>query len=377
MGARFQGLTWDHPRGFNALAAAAERVAPQGLLSWRKQPLEGFESRPIGDLAAQFDLLVLDHPHIGEAVALGCLRPLDQVFSPEEFATWSARTVGAAMASYFWQGSQWALPLDFATQVAARRADLARELPDTWDDVLRLSGHASVALSLAGPHAGICFFSLALSLGQEPGGDHLIDDATGGAALDVMARLHAGAPPGSEKLNPIGLLETMATSDAIAYVPLVYGYVNYALPAADRRPVSFGDAPRGPCGRRGSVLGGTGIALTTRATPTAELLEHVRWLMTDEAQLGFIPEHDGQPSARRAWRDSAINRIWRDFYRNTLATAEQAWLRPRYEGYIRFQTEAGALIRDGLAERTPSRITLTRLREAWRRSRGSARGPLT
>jgi multiple sugar transport system substrate-binding protein len=377
VGVRFHGLTWDHPRGFNALAAAAEGVAPRGLLRWCKQPLVGFESRPIGDLAAQFDLLVLDHPHIGEAVALGCVRPLDQVFSLEELAAWSAVTVGAAMASYFWQGSQWALPLDFATQVAARRADLAPELPDTWDDVLRLSKHRSVALSLAGPHAGICFFSLALSFGQEPGGDHLIDDATGAAALDVMTELHAVAPAGSEKLNPIDLLETMATSEAIAYVPLVYGYVNYAVPAADRRPVAFGDAPRGPRGRRGSVLGGTGIALTTRASPTAELLEHVRWLMSDEAQLGFIPQHDGQPSARRAWRDNAVNRIWRDFYRNTLTTAEQAWLRPRYDGYISFQTEAGALIRDGLAKRAPSRTTLTRLREAWRRSRRSARGPLT
>jgi multiple sugar transport system substrate-binding protein len=374
---RFHGLTWDHPRGFNALAAAAEGVAPQGLLRWRKQPLEGFESHPIGDLAAHFDLLVLDHPHIGEAVALACVQSLDRVFSPEELATWSAGTVGAAMASYFWQGSQWALPLDFATQVSARRADLAPELPDTWDDVLRLSKHASVALSLAGPHAGICFLSLALSFGQEPGGDHLVDDATGAAALEVMARLHAGAPARSERLNPIGLLETMAMSDAIAYVPLVYGYVNYAVPAADRWPVDFGDAPRGPSGRRGSVLGGTGIALTKRASPTAELFEHLRWLMSDEAQLGFIPRHDGQPSARRAWRDDAVNRTWRDFYRNTLATAEKAWLRPRYDGYIRFQTEAGVLIRDGLAERAPSRTTLTRLREAWRQSRRSARGPLT
>ena len=84
MGVRFHGLTWDHPRGFNALAAAAEGVAPRGLLSWCKQPLLGFESHPIGDLAAQFDLLVLDHPNIGEAVALDCVRPLDQVFSPEE-----------------------------------------------------------------------------------------------------------------------------------------------------------------------------------------------------------------------------------------------------------------------------------------------------
>jgi multiple sugar transport system substrate-binding protein len=377
MDVRFHGLTWDHPRGFNALAAAAGQIAPPGLLAWKKQPLEGFESDPIGGLAARFDLIVLDHPHVGEAVALDCLRALDAVFSAEELSVWRAGTVGTAMASYEWQGSQWALPLDFATQVAARRADLAPDLPDTWDDVLRLSVRAPVALSLAGPHALMCFFSLALSFGKEPGGDQLVDDETGIAALNMLAQLQAHAPTGSESLNPIGLLETMATSNAIAYVPLVYGYVNYASPAGDRRPVAFGDAPLGPSGRRGSVLGGTGIALTKRASATPELLDHVRWLMGEEAQVRFIPEHDGQPSARRAWRDDAVNRLWRDFYRNTLATAEQAWLRPRYDCYIRFQTEAAALIRDGLAEGVSSRTTLMKLREAWRRSRRSARGPLT
>jgi multiple sugar transport system substrate-binding protein len=375
--ARFQGLTWDHPRGFNALASAAQEIAPRGLLRWDKQPLEGFESHPIGRLAARFDLIVLDHPHIGEAAALGCLRPLEQIFSPEDLAAWSAATLGAAMASYFWEGSQWGLPLDFATQVAARRVDLAPEPPDTWDDVLRMSKRASVALSLAGPHAVLCFFSLALSFGRAPGGDDLVDEATGAAALDVLARLHEGAPEGSGKLNPIGLLETMATDDAIAYVPLVYGYVNYAAPPGGREAVAFGEAPRGPSGRRGSVLGGTGIALTLRTSPTEELIEHMRWLMSDEAQLDFIPRHDGQPSARRAWRDDAVNRQWCDFYRNTIATAEQAWLRPRYDGYIRFQAEAGALIRNGLAEREPSRTTLAKLRETWRRSRRNARGPLT
>jgi len=47
--AQYCGLTWDHPRGYNALAAAAE--ASGGLLHWDKQPLEGFESHPIGELA--------------------------------------------------------------------------------------------------------------------------------------------------------------------------------------------------------------------------------------------------------------------------------------------------------------------------------------
>jgi multiple sugar transport system substrate-binding protein len=42
--AQYCGLTWNHTRGYNALAAAAE--ASGGLLHWDKQPLEAFESHP-------------------------------------------------------------------------------------------------------------------------------------------------------------------------------------------------------------------------------------------------------------------------------------------------------------------------------------------
>lgn len=48
-----KALTWDHPRGYNALAAAAR--LPEAAVSsleilWDKQPLEGFESHQIADL---------------------------------------------------------------------------------------------------------------------------------------------------------------------------------------------------------------------------------------------------------------------------------------------------------------------------------------
>ncbi len=71
-----KALTWDHPRGYNALAAAAKlsETANSGLdIHWDKQPLEGFESHPIADLCARYDLVVLDHPHVGEAISGNCL----------------------------------------------------------------------------------------------------------------------------------------------------------------------------------------------------------------------------------------------------------------------------------------------------------------
>ena len=86
----YLGLTWDHPRGYDAPAEAARRVnadraAP--LITWDRQPLEGFESAPITDLTARYDLIVLDHPHIGEAVAERSLFPLEDLFSAEQLAS--------------------------------------------------------------------------------------------------------------------------------------------------------------------------------------------------------------------------------------------------------------------------------------------------
>ena len=376
MTARHLGLTWDHPRGFNALAVAEREIAPPGLLHWDKQPLEGFESHPISDLAERYDLLVLDHPHVGEAVALDCLLPLERVFSAAEIKGWAAASVGATMESYRWQGLHWALPLDVAAQVTAWRSDLAGDPPRTLDDVLRLSESVPVALSIAGPHAVLSFFSIHIALGSEPGGGDLMDDGIGAEALDLLARLHRRAPPGTGRLNPVGLLNAMATTDAIACIPLVYGYVNYATPPAHHKAISFADAPTGP-GGRGSVLGGTGLALTKRARPDPALFDHLRWLMSPEAQAGFIPRHDGQPSARFAWSDPAVNARSAGFFRATLATTEAAWVRPRHDGTIAFQTEASALIRRCLGGGASAPDTLSVLRNLWQRSRRGARGPLT
>jgi len=83
----FRGLTWDHPRGYNALARAA--VDAEGLtLQWDRQSLEGFESAPIGELCDRYDLVVLDHPHVGEAVAADCLIPVEDLFGADEIAGW-------------------------------------------------------------------------------------------------------------------------------------------------------------------------------------------------------------------------------------------------------------------------------------------------
>ncbi len=370
---RLKGLTWDHPRGYNALAAAARRaeLAESGLaIAWEKQPLEGFESHPIADLCARYDLVVLDHPHVGEAVAGDCLQPLEAVFDAATVAALEADSIGPSLRSYRFAGSHWALPLDAATQVLAARADLLPgPVPVLWEDVVSLSRQTGkVALSLAGPHAALSFLSIAAAYGEPPAErdpDVLVSSETGERVYDLMSDLFSRSPLSVRDKNPIGILGHMAANDDVILCPLIYGYVNYAAPAGGC-PIAFHDAPRRRAGGRpGSTLGGTGIGISRRCAVTPALKQHLLWLMGREAQVGFIPGHDGQPSRREAWHDAGVNARWGNFYKNTAETLEQAYVRPRHDGYIAFQGRASALLREALEARSPAGSVLDALQALY------------
>ncbi|KJQ53266.1 hypothetical protein [Microbacterium sp. SA39] len=337
----YVGLTWDHPRGRNALEASSGDLGGGDTLRWEVQSLEGFESAPIDELARRHDLLVLDHPHLGDALASDSIRPIDELFDEEQVQAWSEAAVGPSIASYRLDGRLWALPLDAATQVSARRRDLVVDAPETWDDALALAERGLVATSLAGPHAFLSLCSIAVSLGDDPGRGSagLFDRALALRALDLVTRLSARAPEGTALLNPIGLLDRMRDRGDIGYIPLVYGYVNYSSPI-----LAFGPAPAF-AGRIGSTIGGTGIAVTRRSAPSAALLAHLGRLLSAEAQTVFIPQHDGQPGLRAAWTDAAVDAAAHGFYSATFSTIEAAWVRPRLAGYIPFQSAASALVR--------------------------------
>ncbi|WP_292905026.1 extracellular solute-binding protein [Niveispirillum sp.] len=373
----YRGLTWDHPRGYNALAAAAAALDPvqDGLtLSWDRHSLEGFEQHPIADLCRRYDLIVLDHPHVGEAVAGEGLLPLEDLFDAGEIAAWGRDVIGPCLRSYHYAGWHWALPLDAATQVMAVRPDLMDgPVPETWAQVLDLAARRPVALSLAGPHAVLSFQSICTALGEPPAQadpELFVGRRTGMEALDLMARLAATSPLAVANLNPIGILGAMAAGTEVALCPLIYGYVNYTRARPGQAPLRFANAPRQePGGRPGSTLGGTGIGISRNARVTPALLDHLRWLMAPGTQAGFIPDHDGQPSLRGAWADPGVNGRWGDFYCATADTLENAFVRPRHPGAIAFQTAASAVIRMALSDRRPHADIIDDLQSLYTASR--------
>ena len=77
-----KGITWEHARGYGSVAAAAEAyrsVAPDVEVRWEQRSLQAFADQPLESLVEQYDLLVIDHPHIPLAAEHGLFARLDGV----------------------------------------------------------------------------------------------------------------------------------------------------------------------------------------------------------------------------------------------------------------------------------------------------------
>ena len=392
MTVRLSGLTWDHPRGYLVLDALAGTLEPDVSVHWQRQPLAAFESRPLRTLADDFDLLVVDHPGLGEAVRDGALLPLDEVFSEQELAGWRAASVGASYDSYVLDGRPWALPLDAAAQVSVSRPDLMDARPASWAQARQAARDYQTTLCLGGPHALLMFSAICVAAGAPPAAPArpapagpaagmadgpFVNETAGTAALAIMADLLACADRELSQRNPIGVLDAMADRGGPAYCPLVYGYVTYQRPLAGEpgssRLAAFG-APAGP-GGIGSVLGGTGLAVTRSAAELGAAAALIRTLLSDQVQVGLYAELGGQSAARQAWEHPGADAAGGGFYRATLPTVERAWVRPRFAGYPEFQTAASAVLREGLLAGEPHAglvRTVNELFAAARAGHGSA-----
>lgn len=369
---RYCGLTWDHPRGYEPLRASVDAARSFGIdVAWEAQPLEGFESHPIGELAQRYDLLILDHPHCGDIEASGCIRPIEEVFGADSARDWEADAAGASGASYRYLGQHWAAPLDAATQVSALLADQVPNAPDTWDEALALARRVPTLMPLTGPHPVLTLLSIAVACGAEPGVDELLPRDIGRMAYETLAAVVAACQPTVQPLNPIGVLNAMSLArPAAVYCPLVYGYVTYSQAGMRPQPVRFAEAPAAaPGGRRGSTLGGTGLAISRRTPLTGELIAYCRWLISDGAQRNFIPQHGGQPALRSAWADNTVNARCDGFYERTRQTIEQAWVRPRFVGFTRFQLESSDLLLEALRKSRNPDAVVDDLNRMYRRYR--------
>jgi multiple sugar transport system substrate-binding protein len=307
----------------------------------------------IAALARDYDLIILDHPSIGEAAEHGLVLPLDGLLEERVLADQAANSVGASHPSYTWQGRHWALAVDAATPVASWRPDLLQHhglnVPQDWAELMELVRAGLVALPAIPVDSLMMLYMLWLDEGMEP--------LTGGldscaAALESARSLVQASGPANLRRNPIQTYEAMTNTDAIAYCPFGYGYSNYARPDYVRNRLAFGNLVTRNRRLR-STLGGAGVAISARCRHVAEAARYAAFMASADIQAGLFVTSGGQPGHRAAWLSAEANRATSGFFRDTLQSLDEAWLRPRWPGYIEFQDRAGLIAHRCLAGDLP------------------------
>lgn len=380
-----RGMAWDHPRGIDPLRAASGNLTTADgepvRIQWDARPLQEFEDTPIAELGRRYDLIAIDHPLIGDAcVPRPVLEDLYGLVAPGVLDDCAGRSLGPSFASYEWQGHQYALPVDAAAQVSAYRPDLIDAgPPQTWDELAvlatRLPVGRSIGLAASPTHLYATWLSLchqyapevALQRDGRPAwwtADGIRSDV-GEAALAALYRLLDLCVPESLAMDPIRLLDRMSTGDRIVYTPLVFGYCTYARDAVPHR-LSFAGPPSTGGRPIGTVLGGVGIAISTRSEQPAAAARFLERIAASPYQRTQYVIAGGQPAHADAWDDPTANHLTNDFFRATRETVQQSFLRPRVPGYPAFQAAVGQLLHHSACRRIPPGDVIKTVTTAWR-----------
>lgn len=384
---RLKGLTWDHPRAILPLQAAQEPLRqrfPDITVTWDVQPLSGFESRPIAESATAYDLIIYDHPHVGEVAQHGLLQPVDEILAAAGLT--DRDFAGPSLASYRYREQTWAVPLDAACQVSCARPELmsvlGRSAPRDWKGVLELGECAlregyKLAIAYSGVHSLMVLLTLCANQGAPLAaspGQAFADRRAAKTALDAMRQLLRYCPPEVLDWNSITLQDAMCARDDLVFCPAVYGFSPYSGRERQRRLVYGNLAGLNP-DSTGSTLGGAGLGISASSPNAAAAASVAAFLIDARTQESIIALHNGQPAHVSAWASAQVNYQSNAFYSSTRDTIERAWVRPRFNGYLDFQRAGGPLVEQFLRGTLTADAALDRLEESYLRALSHSNGP--
>lgn len=374
--AELRGLTWAHTRGFAPLAALGrvwEDFHPDERVTWTARSLWSFGDEPLAAYLDDYDLFVFDYPFAGEALERGWVLPLDSLLPRAELDACRNGTIGPLFDAFAYAGRQAALPLDVATHVCASRpdllADLGEALPADWAQTIELARRTGkVAMPLRPTGVWGAFLSLCSNAGDAPfrrADGRAFDPDVAALVLDGLAMLARQVEPWCFETYPVALLNRMANSDDIAFVPLTYGYCTYGLRGYGANRLSFHSLANGVGNSRGAILGGAGIGVSSRSRHPALAARHAGWLASSEIQSSLYVAFGGQPAQRQGWLNPLNDELTNGFFSATRDSAEHPYVRPNRPGFHAFQNFAAARLHQAVTQSETPGSALAEVAAAW------------
>ena len=370
-----KGMTWDHSRGYDPMIATSKAFANKYnnnvSIEWDKRPLQAFADRPIEQMVEEYDLMVIDYPHVGEVSAKGLLQNFNVDEHLDKLESLKKESVGSSHQSYNINGYQWALAIDAASQVSCFREDLISKIPLSWNELDNLANDNKVLWPLKPVHAISSFYSIYNNLGKEfdPSNRNFVERKFGIKTLEMMKQIASKLIKECFTMDPIKTAELLSETDDFVYSPYVYGFSNYSRSGFRKNILTYGDvinlSNKGPAGTH---LGGTGIAISKKSEHKDLALEYSYWIAGSECQKNLFYSSGGQPGNIDAWNDDSINLETNNFFKNTKQTLNLAWVRPRHNGYIKFQDKSGDIINEFLQSNTKESFVIDKLTTLYRES---------
>ena len=370
-----KGITWDHSRGYDPMFATSKAFADKHnnkiSIQWDKRSLQAFADRPIEQMVEEYDLMVIDYPHVGEVSAKGLLENFNVDEHLDKLELIKKASVGFSHQSYNIDGYQWALAIDAASQVSCFREDLISEIPQSWNDLYKLANDNKVLWPLKPVHAISSFYSIYNNLGKEfdPSNRKFVDRESGTKTLEMMKQISSKLIKECLSMDPIGTAELLSETDDFIYSPYVYGFSNYSRTGYRKNTLTYSNvinlSDKGPAGTH---LGGTGIAISSKSKHKELALEYSYWIAGSECQKNIFYKSGGQPGNMDAWNDETINSETNNFFKNTKQTLDLAWVRPRHNGYMNFQDKSGDIINEFLLSNTEEGFVIDKLTTLYEES---------
>lgn len=373
-----KGMAWDHPRGYEPLRALSNRFMkshPGINIKWDIRSLKEFGDMPIEVLIEEYDLITIDHPYMGQAHKNQLLLDLKEFSSKEELANFEKAFVDHCYHSYEYKSHLYALPIDAAALVAAKRDDLFFELgltaPTSHSELKEfykvVPERYSVAWALC-PTDMWCSF---LTLCAQNGGrdfiyDYGVDTKIGAKVLDQLKYHLDFLHPDSINWNPIQILDDMTDNEEIIYAPYLFGYTNYSRVGYARNTVTFLDSPINPEIEVSTILGGVGLAVSAICDHKETAVDLLKYIANSDNQAEAYVHHQGQPAGIRAWLSEANNDLCNDFFINTITTMQNAYVRPQHAGWNEFQEKGADLIHAGIVKNTEGEVLIKDLNKLYK-----------
>lgn len=376
---KLKGISWNHKRGYEPLILCSKdfkNINPDIDIKWEKRSLKEFGNFPVSKLAENYDLLIIDHPFSGEAKKKEILVDLKEYIKKDVLKELQINSIGKTYDSYCFEDSVIALPIDAAAIVCSANKEFFHEnkikLPVSLNEVFDLKEKLNfldkkILIPLCSTDIWCVFLSLCATVsdGNFITIENGFDEKYAVEQVNMIKKLIKISDNNPLELNPINILDLMGSDDKYVYSPLLFGYVNYSIKGEYRNLINFYDTPLVKRGKTAALLGGAGIAISTKSRNKKEAAKFVEYISSKEVQESSYFVYGGQPSHKAAWKNRKNNEISNNFFKNTYCTLEDAYVRPRFPGWNDYQDEASVLLHKDISNNIDSERIVKNLNDLF------------